>query len=125
MALNVLEIVGAIAVALIVLFMIPVLLRLRRTIDEVGQIITDARPQTVGLLQQAQVTLDGVNRELENIEEITQDTQVLVEKVGEASVAVERAIKSPMSKAGFVAAGVATTTFAVRRQLTRKKPQKG
>jgi uncharacterized protein YoxC len=125
MALNVLEIVGAIAVALIVLFMIPVLLRLRRTIDEVGQIITDARPQTVGLLQQAQATLDGVNRELENIEEITQDTQVLVEKVGEASVAVERAIKSPMSKAGFVAAGVATTTFAVRRQLARKKPHKG
>ncbi len=125
MALKVLEIVGAIAVALIVLFMIPVLLRLRRTIDEVGQIVNDARPQTVGLLQKAQVTLDGVNRELENIEEITQDTQVLVDRVGEASVAFERAIKSPMSKAGFVAAGVATTTFAVRGRLTKEKSDKG
>jgi uncharacterized protein YoxC len=125
MALKVLEIVGSVAVALIVLFMIPVLLRLRRTLDEVGQIVNEVRPQTVSLLQKAQVTLDGVNQELENIEDITQETQVLVEKMGEASVAVERSIKSPMSKAGFVAAGVATTSFAVRRSLAKKKPDKG
>lgn len=125
MALKVLQIVGAIAVVLIVLFLIPVLLRLRRTLDEVGQIVTEARPQTVSLLQKAQVTLDGVNRELENIEEITEETGVLVGKMGEASVAVERAVKSPMSRAGFVAAGAVTTGFAVKRRLSKNKPNKG
>ncbi len=121
MALKVLQVVGAVAVVVLVLFLIPVLLRLRRTLDEVGQIIGDARPQTVSLLRKAQVTLDTVNKELEDIGEITEDTQVLVDKVGEASVAVERAIKSPVSKAGFVAIGAATTGFAVKRRLSRRE----
>ena len=125
MALKVLQIVGAVAVVIIVLFLVPVLLRLRRTLDEVGQIVTEARPQTLTLLQKAQVTLDGVNKELENIGEITEDTQVLVEKFGEASVAVERAIKSPISKLGFVAAGATTTGYVVKKRLAKMKSAKG
>ena len=126
MTLKILQIVGAVAVVIIVLFLIPVLIRLRGTLDEVGYIINDSRPQTINLLKKAQVTLDGVNRELENIEEITEETQLLVGKVGEASEAVERAIKSPMTKAGLITAGVATTGVAVsRRMAKRKKPSKG
>ncbi len=125
MALKVLQIVGAVAVVIIVLFLVPVLLRLRRTLDEVGQIVYEARPQTVTLLRKAQVTLDGVNKELENIGEITEDTQVLVEKFGEASMAVERSIKSPMSKMGFVAAGVTTTGYVVKKRLAKMKSAQG
>lgn len=121
MTLKVLQVVGAAAAVLVALFLIPVLLRLRRTLDEVGGIVAEARPQTVNLLQKAQVTLDSVNRELEEIGEITEDTQVLVDKVGEASVAVERAIKSPMSKAGFAAIGALTTGLAVKRRLSRRE----
>ena len=120
-----LQIVGAVAVVLIVFFLIPVLLKLRRTLDEVGVIVSEAHPQTITLLQKAQVTLDSVNQELENIGEITEETQVLVDKVGEASDAVERAIKSPMSKMGFITAGAATTGFVVRKHLAKKKPGKG
>lgn len=121
MTLKVLQVVGAAAAVLVALFLIPVLLRLRRTLDEVGGIVAEARPQAVNLLQKAQVTLDSVNRELEEIGEITEDTQVLVDKVGEASVAVERAIKSPMSKAGFAAIGALTTGLAVKRRLSRRE----
>ena len=126
MTLKILQMVGAVAVVIIVLFLIPILIRLRRTLDEVGYIISDSRPQTINLLKKAQVTLDGVNRELENIEEITEETQLLVGKVGEASEAVERAIKSQMTKAGLITAGVATTGVAVsRRMAKKKKPSKG
>ena len=121
MTLKILQIVGAVAVVIIVLFLIPVLIRLRRTLDEVGYIVNDSRPQTINLLKKAQVTLDGVNRELENIEEITEETQLLVGKVGEASEAVERAIKSPMTKVGLITAGVATTGVAVSRRMAKKK----
>jgi uncharacterized protein YoxC len=124
MTLKILQVVGALAVVIIVLFLIPVLIRLRRTLDEVGYIINDSRPQTINLLKKAQVTLDGVNRELENIEEITEETQVLVGKVGEASEAVEHAIKSPMTKAGLITAGVATTGVAVSRRMAKKKKKK-
>lgn len=125
MALKVLQIVGAVAVVIIVLFLIPVLLKLRRTLDEVELIVTEARPQTATLLRKAQVTLDSVNQELESIGEITEETQVLVEKVGEASLAVERAIKSPMSRMGLITAGAATTGFVVRKRLAKRGAGKG
>jgi uncharacterized protein YoxC len=120
MALKVLQVVGAAAVVIIVFLLIPVLIRLRRTLDEVGEIVSETRPQTVSLLKQAQVTLDGVNRELENVESITDDTTVLIGKVSEASAAVEKAIKSPMTKIGFITAGAAAAGFAVKRHLSRE-----
>jgi ABC-type transporter Mla subunit MlaD len=120
MALKVLQVVGATAVVIIVFLLIPVLMRLRRTLDEVGQIVSETRPQTVTLLRKAQGTLDSVNRELENIEAITDDTNALIGKVGEASDAVEKAIKSPMTRIGFVTAGAAAAGFAVKRRLYRE-----
>ncbi|MHB8895753.1 MAG: DUF948 domain-containing protein [Candidatus Geothermincolia bacterium] len=120
MALKVLQVVGATAVVIIVFLLIPVLLRLRRTLDEVGMIVSETRPQTVTLLKKAQGTLDSVNRELVNIETITDDTTVLIGKVSDASDAVEKAIKSPMTKIGFVTAGAAAAGFAVRRRLSRE-----
>jgi|SRR5664280_2647695 len=120
MALKVLQVVGAAAVVVIVLLLIPVLLRLRRTIGDVGQMVAETRPQTVTLLKKAQLTLDGVNRELTNIETITEDTGVLVAKVSDASSAIERAIKSPASKIGFASAGAAAAAFAVKRRLFRE-----
>lgn len=120
MALKVLQVVGAAAVVIIVVLLVPVLLRLRRTLEEVSIIVAETRPQTVTLLQKAQVTLDSVNKELENIEAITDDTSVLIGKVTEASDAVEKAIKSPMTKVGFVTAGATAAAFAVRRRLARE-----
>jgi uncharacterized protein YoxC len=120
MALKVLQVVGAAAVVIIVFLLIPVLARLRRTLDEVGHIVSETRPQTVTLLRKAQGTLDSVNRELKNIETITDDTTILVGKVSEASDAVEKAIKSPMAKVGFVTAGAAAAGFVVKRRLYRE-----
>lgn len=125
MALKILQVAGAIAVVVIVLLLIPVLLRLRRTLDEVGNIVTDTRPQAVTLLHKAQVTLDGVNRELVNIEEITEDAQVLVDKVGDASDAVERAVKSPLTRISFITAGAAAAGFAVKKRLSKEISGKG
>jgi uncharacterized protein YoxC len=125
MALTILEIVGAIAVVIIVLFMIPVLIHLRRTVGEAGYVINDTRPQAISLLKKAQGTLDGVNRELENVDEITTETMVLIGKVQEASEAIEQAITSPMTKAGLITAGIATSGIAVSRQLTKTKKKSG
>lgn len=125
MALKVLQVVGAAALVIIVLLLVPILIRLRRTVDEVGDIVSTSRPQAVTLLNKAQVTLDSVNRELENIEEITDETQALVEKVGQASHAVEKAVKSPLSRVGLIAAGATAAGFAAKRRLGRDLAAKG
>ncbi|MBK5092128.1 MAG: DUF948 domain-containing protein [Actinobacteria bacterium] len=120
MALKILQVVGAVAVLLLVIFLILVLLRLRRTLDEVSHIVSETRPQASMFLKKAQITLDGVNRELENIEAITKETEVLVERVGDASRAVEGAIKSPLTKVGLITTGVAATGIAVRKRLSKE-----
>lgn len=119
LALKVLQVVGAAAVVIVVLLLIPVLLRLRRTLEEVAFVVAETRPQAITLLRKAQLTLDGVNRELENVEIITGDTAVLIGKVSEASDAVEKAIKSPMAKLGFITTAVTALTFAVKRRMFR------
>jgi len=119
MTLKVLQIVGAAAVVILVLLLIPILWRLRRTMDEVGGIISDGRPQAIMILKKAQSTLDSVNKELESVEEITEETYVLVEKAGEASAAVYRAIKSPLSRMGLITAGITVAGFAAKRRLSR------
>ena len=120
MALKVLQVVAAAAAVILVIVLIPVLLRFRRTMEEVGLIVKETRPQAVTLLRKAQATLDGVNRELENVEEITRDTEILIERVGEASSAVERAVKSPLTRIGFITAGAAAAGAMVKRRLTRE-----
>lgn len=120
MTRNILQIVGAAAVALTVVFLVPVLLRLRKTIGEVGGMVCDARPQTVTLLKRAQVALDDVNRELIAIEEITDETQVLVHKLGEASTVVEGVVKSPMTKIGLITAGAAASGYVVKKRLGKR-----
>jgi len=120
MALKILQVVGAVAVLLLVIFLILVLLRLRRTLEEVNHIVSETRPQASMFLKKARITLDGVNRELENIEAITKETEVLVERVGDASRAVEGAIKSPLTKVGLITTGAAATGIAVRKRLSKE-----
>ena len=118
MTLKILQVVGAVAVVVLVCFLVPILLRLRKAVGEVAHIVSEANPQATDLLRNAQVTLDGVNRELKNIEEITEEAQVLVDKVGEASIAMEKAIRSPLTKVGFIAAGATATGLAVKKRLS-------
>ena len=120
MILKILQAVGAVAVVLLVLFLIPVLLRLRRTLNEVGHIVTETRPEVSKLLMKAQSTLDGVNHELGNIVEITKDTEVLIGRMGDASRAVEGAIKSPLTKIGLLTTGAAATGIAVKKRLSKE-----
>ncbi|MCJ7653635.1 MAG: DUF948 domain-containing protein [Actinobacteria bacterium] len=124
MALKILQVVTAVAVVSFVLLLIPVLMRLHRTLDEVGHVVSETGPQATTLLKKAQVTLDGVNSELENIEEITMETGVLVERVGDASLAVERAIKSPLTKMGLITTGVTATGIAVKKRLSKETSDK-
>lgn len=124
MALKILQVVAAVAVVSFVILLIPVLMRLHRTLDEVCHVVSETGPQATTLLKKAQVTLDGVNRELENIEEITRETGVLVERVGDASLAVERAIKSPLTKMGLITTGVTATGIAVKKRLSKETSDK-
>ncbi|MBN1289875.1 MAG: DUF948 domain-containing protein [Actinobacteria bacterium] len=121
MALKVLQIICAVAVVVIVLLMIPVMLKLKRTLEEVGRMIVETRPGTMKAIKQAEATLDSVNEELENVEKVTSDASLLIGKMGEAADSLENTIKSPITKMGFISTGAAVTSIAVRKQLLKNK----
>lgn len=124
MALKVLQVAGAAAVVILMIFIIPVLLRLRRTAEELADIVSEARPHAVALLKKAQDAVDSVNTELDNIEQVTAETKVLVERMGQASEAIRKAANSPMAKAGFISTGAAAMTIAVRKRISRRETPK-
>ncbi len=121
MALKVLQITGAAAVVVLMIFIIPVLIRLRKTADELAEIVSETRPYAVALLKKAQDTMDSVNSELDNIEKVTAETKVLVERMGQATEAIKKAANSPMAKAGFISTGAAAMTIAVRRRISQRE----
>lgn len=119
MALKVLQIVGVVAIVILVLMIIPIMLKLKRTLEEVSIMIVETRPTTMKALKEAGETLDSVNKELDNVEKVTSDASVLISKMGEAADSLEGTIKSPVTRMGFISTGAAVTGIAVKKKLRK------
>ena len=120
MALKVLEITATAALVIIVLFLIPIMLRLSKTLKHADKMMQETRPGAVTVLKKAGETVDTVNKQLETIEDITTDTEQLLGKAKASAAALEKALTSPMAKAGAAAAGATATGFAVKKRISKK-----
>lgn len=120
MALKVLQIICAIAVVLIVLLIIPVMLRLKRTLEEVGRMVNEVEPGAMKAIREAGMTLESVNEELDNIDKVAGEAMVIIDKLGEAADSIENTVKSPLARAGLISTGAAVTSLAVKKHLKKK-----
>ncbi|MDD5447855.1 MAG: DUF948 domain-containing protein [Actinomycetota bacterium] len=120
MALKILQVTGAAALVVLVFVMIPVLLRLRKTLAEVGEIVGESKPSTLLLLRKAGMMLESVNEELAEVEKITKDTEVLVQRMGQASEAIEKVARSPITKTGLLISGISASGYALKRHLSKE-----
>ncbi|MDD5748495.1 MAG: hypothetical protein PHP64_05565 [Actinomycetota bacterium] len=116
MALKILQVVAASAVVLIVILIIPVIIRLRRTLEEAGRIIAENSSPATTILKRAQAAMDSVNSGLEKISEISDDSEILISRVGKASGAMDKALKSPLTRIGLMATGTAATSIVVKKR---------
>ncbi len=82
------------------------LVKLGRMVNRVDVVLDDVDKQAVPLMQKAGTTLDGVNANLGNVDEITKDVADITDKIDAMANAVEGAVSTPARKAASFSAGV-------------------
>jgi uncharacterized protein YoxC len=76
------------------------------TLGRVDTVLDDVDKQAVPLMQKAGTTLDGVNANLGNVDQITKDVADITDKIDAMANAVEGAVSTPARKAASFSAGV-------------------
>lgn len=90
-----------------------------KTLERVDKVLADVDEQAIPLMQKAGGTLDGVNANLDNVDEITKDVAGITDKLDTMAGAVGGAVSAPARKAAAFSAGV---QGAVSSLLHRDKP---
>ena len=90
------------------------------TLQRVDTVLADVDREAVPLLQKAGTTLDGVNANLGNVDQITKDVADITDKIDGLATAVEGAVSTPARKAASFSAGVqgAVSSFMRRDRTT-------
>jgi len=82
------------------------LVKAGKTLERVEVILNDVDKEAVPLMQKAGVTLDGVNANLGNVDQITKDVADITDKIDTMANVVEGAVSTPARKAAAFGAGV-------------------
>jgi uncharacterized protein YoxC len=97
-----------------------------RTLERVDKVLDDVDTEAVPLMKKAGTTLDGVNANLGNVDQITKDVADITDKIDTMANAVEGAVSTPARKAAAFSAGVqgAVSSF-MRREKGAAEPAAG
>ena len=106
-----------VAVAIAVVY---ALVKAGKVLDRVDTVLSDVDREAVPLMQKAGTTLDGVNANLGNVDQITKDVADITDKIDNMANAVGGAVSTPARKAASFSAGVqgAVSSFMRRDKST-------
>ncbi len=94
--------------------------KLGKALERVDKVLADVDTEAVPLMQKAGTTLDGVNANLGNVDQITKDVADITDKIDTMANVVEGAVSTPARKAAAFGAGVqgAVSSFMRRDKGT-------
>lgn len=90
----------------VAIFMAYALFKAAKALERVDKVLTDVGENGIPLMQKAGTTLDGVNANLGNVDEITKDVAGITDKLDKMATSVEGAVTTPARKAAAFSAGV-------------------
>jgi len=82
------------------------LVKAGKALERVDKVLADVDEEGVPLMRKAGTTLDGVNANLGNVDQITKDVADITDKIDTMANAVEGAVSTPARKAAAFSAGV-------------------
>ena len=82
------------------------LVKAGKALERVDKVLADVDQEGVPLMRKAGSTLDGVNANLGNVDQITKDVADITDKIDNMANAVEGAVSAPARKAAAFSAGV-------------------
>jgi uncharacterized protein YoxC len=77
-----------------------------KALERVDKVLADVDTEAVPLMQKAGTTLDGVNANLGNVDQITKDVADITDKIDSMANVMEGAVSTPARKAAAFGAGV-------------------
>jgi uncharacterized protein YoxC len=95
------------------------LFHLGGVLKRMTSILTDANTRVIPLLTRVESTLDGVNAELDKVDQITGSVVEIVKAAEHTTTAVHNAVAKPMRKIAGLASGVSegvSSFFAGKRK---------
>jgi uncharacterized protein YoxC len=92
---------------LLVLFMSLVLVNIFRVLESTKMLIDGIRTETVPLLGEVKITVQGVNRELDRVDGLLASAGNITKSVERLSSVVENTVSSPLIKVAAFGAGAA------------------
>jgi len=100
----------------VAIFMAYALFKAAKALERVDKVLADVDKNGIPLMQKAGDTLDGVNANLGNVDEITKDVAGITDKLDKMATSVEGAVTTPARKAAAFSAGVksAVSSFVKR-----------
>lgn len=92
------------------------LVKLGNTLGRAERVLDDVDTNAVPLLQKAGTTLDEVNANLGNVDQITKDVANITDRLDNVAGAVEGAVSGPARKAAAFSAGVQSAVSSFMRR---------
>lgn len=121
---DVLRYAAAFFFVLVALGIVYACIKVAKTLDRVDVVMADVDREAMPLLQKAAVTLDNVNANLTNVDEITKDVADITDKIDSMANVIEGAVSKPARKAAAFSAGLQTamSTFMRRDKEAESGP---
>lgn len=113
---EVLRYAAAFFFVLVALAIAYALIKAAKTLERVDKVLADVDREAMPLMQKAGVTLDGVNANLTNVDDITKDVADITDKIDSMANIVEGAVSRPARKAAAFTAGVQTAMSSFMRR---------
>ena len=112
----VLRFAAAFFFVVVAIFMAYMLFKAAKALERVDKLLANVDENGIPLMQKAGTTLDGVNANLGNVDEITKDVAGITDKLDRMTGSVETAVTTPARKAAAFSAGVqsAVSSFMKR-----------
>jgi hypothetical protein len=101
------------------------LVKLGKMINRVDTVLEDVDREAVPLMQKAGTSLDGVNANLGNVDQITKDVADITDKIDAMANVVEGAVSTPARKAASFSAGVQGAVSSFMRRDKSAAPGAG
>jgi uncharacterized protein YoxC len=103
----------------VAIFLAYALFKAAKVLERFDKVLVDVDENGIPLMQKAGTTLDGVNANLGNVDEITKDVAGITDKLDKMAGSMETAVTTPARKAAAFSAGVQS---AVSNFMKRDKP---
>lgn len=113
---EVLRYAAAFFFVLVAITMAYALIKAAKALDRVDTVLADVDQEVVPLMKKAGVSLDGVNANLGNVDDITKDVADITDKIDTMANIVEGAVSKPARKAASFSAGVQTAVSSFMRR---------